>query len=335
MLSRGVVSNLQSMLELLPIDLLERVNREGGLQIADLLDLISAPKDYTVYDPTPICDVDVVNSDMAALGDESLRTGETAVCIFAPEESLQRIPGPELSLLSLKLLQCSTATCVWVVTTPSVYDEVQSHLKGLIGVSPRVVPQYETFLLEVNSRLKLNDNAPSMVSCGTGDVIPALTHSGLLDSFGGRHIAIVNAMNALGAPVSAMVGEHITGKKPVTWEVAPREMADETPVLCEHDGIVQLVEVNRLSGVHKNAFKFTDTGCCVIRSDLQWSSVQWRWDRVRRNRDHSFSVAYQRSITDLCATFQTRFLASPRDSRYLMVDGQLGPRDVPRIFQAI
>ena len=44
----GFLSILQSQLESLPFETLERVNRSGGIEVRDIFDFLLRPKDYTV-----------------------------------------------------------------------------------------------------------------------------------------------------------------------------------------------------------------------------------------------------------------------------------------------
>ena len=92
----GFLSILQTQLENLPLAILERVNKSGGLEVVDLINLVIRPKDYTVADPVEI-DSNVVlknetlSSDAFWIGRESLLDGTTAHCIIANDDSFKTL----------------------------------------------------------------------------------------------------------------------------------------------------------------------------------------------------------------------------------------------------
>jgi hypothetical protein len=144
--SPGFLDRLQTQLMSLPFSTLEHVNREGGLEVADLLTLVVRPRDHSVPYPDPVePDVvekyDDVSDERRDLGSRAYATGEAAFCIlaggsgtrFGETKALARLPQSDKSLLQLKLEQAAGAQHVWVMTSPSNHEAVVDHVKTLPG----------------------------------------------------------------------------------------------------------------------------------------------------------------------------------------------------------
>ena len=88
MRSPGFLLPLQEQLENLPFELLERVNRPGGLEIRDLISYLLKPRDFSVDCPEVVARQNIKNykdisTELRQLGIESLKEGSTAYCIMA------------------------------------------------------------------------------------------------------------------------------------------------------------------------------------------------------------------------------------------------------------
>ena len=153
----GFLGLLQSQLESLPFSELERINRIGGVEVRDLIELLLHPKDHTVYDP---CEIDTGKiftvedaEEKRLLGAESLVSGVTAVCLIANENCLRIISGLGITALEAHVLRVAFAKHLWVI--------VPYHLLGLFLTAvekfkyrkPDILPQHESICLTPDNQI--------------------------------------------------------------------------------------------------------------------------------------------------------------------------------------
>ena len=346
--SPGFLVPLQTQLESLSLDTLERVNRSGGLEVPDLLDYILRPKDYTVDLPDevePDVAYETVHLDTCQVGNLALRDGSTAYCILAggsgtrigTPKAFLNIPGTSTSLLGLKLLQSSQMKNVWVMASPSNLSDVERHLRSIGRSDVKIFTQYESFRLTLDNNLHLPNGVADLHPCGHGDVIPALKNSGLLGDFlssGGKRIIIVNVDNLLAAPDPAIVGQHIMAGLPITCEVTAKLKTDTGGVLCRHLGVNQIVEQFRLSSeTDPTQFKWFSTNSMVVDADLDFESVRWSWHRVKKNVSGHLLVQYERLLQELTSHFRTQFISVPRACRYTPIKTNEDLQAAANLFQ--
>jgi UDP-N-acetylglucosamine pyrophosphorylase len=332
----GFLSKLQNQLEAQPLALLERVNRLGGLQVAELVSLILNPVDFTVDRPedAPASWVELhedIDPGLAKAGTDSLRDGTTAFCVLAGgagtrigmSKGFLKLPGTDTTLLGLKMLQAKSAKHVWVMTSPGNRAAVQDHLTAIGADKVKTFSQFESFRLTPDNQLHTVDGMPDFHPCGHGDLVPALKASGILQDFlasGGERIVVVNVDNVFGTPDPLIIGRHIASGSPVTCEVVRRQPRDSGGVLCVHQGIPQVVEQFRLSSdTDPTAFEWLNTNSMVFNADLDFDSLQWSWHRVKKSVDGKAVVQYERLLQDLTAHFRTQFIGVTRASRYMPV----------------
>ena len=317
----GFLAILQDQLENLPLEILEAVNRPGGLEIRDLMDFVLRPKDYTVdapyeVDPEHVLKNEKISIDAFWLGRDSLVEGTTAHCIIASGGAFEKMPRSDTTLLELQLMKTSWVKNVWIMVGPDRLEEAKKIVDSLGNSSRKVFTQYESFSLTPDNRLHEEEGAPLLHSCGEGDLIPALKHSGILESFiasGGRHVIVCDGDNILGSAHPVIVGQHLLAKSIVTCEVTSRKRGDEHAILCEHGGFNQVVENHRLSShTDIEEFSLVSTGTYVFDVSLDFDSVKWKWHRTKSNLNNKLVVQYKRSLCDLTATYQTHFIETPR-----------------------
>lgn len=323
----GFLSVLQDQLEGLPIDILESVNRPGGLEIRDLIDFVLKPKDYTVDCPYQVSNEEVIknskiSTDAFWLGRNSLIDGTTAHCIIADDVSFEMMPSSETSLLELQLMKISWVKNVWIMVSPGRVDDATRIVSSLGNDKRKIFQQYESFCLTPDNRLHISeDGKPTLHSCGSGDLIPSLKHSGLLDEFissGGKHVIVCDGDNILGGAHPVIVGHHLLTESKMTCEVTSKKKGDTCAFLCEHAGFNQLVEDFRLSSATEaEQFHYISTGTFVFDATLDFSSVRWKWHRIKQNVKRQLVVQYRRTLCDLTATFQTLFIETPRHFCYM------------------
>lgn len=350
MRSPGFLNELQRQLESIPLDVLERVNRHGGLQVAEMLEEILRPTDHCVHVPYPVDDDSVVRyGDIseadARRGTDAFNRNEVAYCVLAggagtragSTKALLKIPGPDVSLLGMKTMQSFGVHDYWVMTSPSNDQEIRDHFKTLTRFSDaKVFTQYESFCLTPDNQLAYEDDRPVLRPCGHGDLIPALRHSGVLDDFlrrGGKYVYVVNVDNVLGSPDPAVLGKHISGGKPVTCEVVRREQTDTGGILCNYNGFDQIVEGFRMTHpALPEQFPHFSTNSYVFNADLDFDTLKPAWHRVKKATNNRLLVQYERLLQDLTATFQTQYVEVPRETRFLPVKTPHDLQAAARIF---
>lgn len=323
--SPGFLNVLQEQMERLPFELLEEVNKPGGLEIRDLLDFLTNPKDYTVHEPYQTEETSIKkNSDISIdafwIGKNSLLIGETAHCIIVEESSFACVPDSQVTLLELQLMKVSWVKHVWLLVSPHEKDRALK-CAAAVGKNVNVIENYQTFCLTPDNRLHVNGVELQLISCGSGDLLESLKHCDFFNSFkkeGGKYIVACGGDNVLGCAHPVILGQHILEKKPVTIEVTIKKQNDTQHTLCEHAGFNQLVENFRFSShtdVHQ--FKLMSTGTYIFDVDMDWDSVKWKWHRLKKIKDNKVLVQYARTLCDLTAAFQTQIIETPRHYCYM------------------
>jgi hypothetical protein len=327
--SPGFLNVLQGQLEALPLDVLEDVNRPGGLEISELLDLLTNPKDYTVHlpyqvEPSSIKKNSDISIDAFWRGKDSLSTGETAHVIVVDDGAFDTIPGSQVTLLESQIMKISWIKRVWLLVDP-VMREKALQAAASVGKTVDVIDNYRSFCLAPDNQLHMIGETPLLQSCGTGDLIESLSRCDFYSTFkqeGGKYIIVCAGNNVLGCGHPVIVGQHIIDNKPVTAEVTTKKQHDSQHVLCEHAGFNQLVEPFRLSShTEVEQFGLISTGTLVFNVDLDWNAVKWKWHRIKKIHNKSVVVQYIRTLCDLTATFQTQYIETPRHYCYETLKG--------------
>lgn len=336
--SPGFLYDLQKQLESLPLTTLEAVNREGGFEIAQLLQDILNPVDHSVYMPYVVDPGTVKSTDTndAALGEDAITSGRVAYCVIASSPCTKPVPGLGRSLLQIKTLQAADFDDFWVLASPSEIDAVQAQLIASGRPDAIVLRHYESLCLSPVNSLAQGDQVPSTIPCGSGDLPVVLRSEGLLDDFvsrSGKYIFVVDVNNVAASPSRSLLGRHIEGGRPVTCEVTTREFGDTEPVLCNHEGFDQLVEqIRLLHNLDVSDFPHIGTGTYVFNANVDLETLKAKWLRVKKSLSGKSVVHYERSLTDLTATFQSQFVEAVRSSRYLRADDHRNTQTIPRIF---
>lgn len=321
----GFLNILQNQLEALPFEDLERVNRVGGLEVRDIIDLLLHPKDHTVQDP---CEIDLskisnlCDSEEARLsGTDYLVTGAVGVCFVANESCLRNLPRLGVTVLESYVLRVAFAKDVWVVVPHHLLDKFTSAIDSFKYKKPKIITQYESLCLAPDNQLYYENGKPVFHPCGPGDAIEALKVSGEIQRFlesGGRHIVFSDTDNSQGLPSPSLIADHVSSRYPVTCVVTDSETRDALPVVCDHAGFDQIVERFRFSSyVEIEQFKFVFTGTMIVDASLNFDNVRWTWHRRKRVQDRSLVVQYVRYLQDLTATFRTRFVFLGRKEAYV------------------
>mgnify|MGYP003342097615 CR=1 FL=1 len=324
-------------LNLIPEHFRKRVNRAGGLSEEKLLDLIIDPQDYGVMLPDQPSE-DVVKStfdqkECEALGEEAIQRGEVAYCVLAggagtrigEPKALLRLPGIEMSLLTLKLIQAKGNGPIWIIVNSNIKDRVADHVYSQSGIDRsrvKLIEQYESYRISPDNQIIIEDGAPDLYPCGHGDVFPVLINSGALEAFslnGGKYVSIVNVDNVMASLDAAILGRHIKEKAKVTCEVVRRRQGDSGGVLCDVAGSLQIVESFRIHGVDAQSFNWLNTNSFVFDTDIDLKLLGNAWNRVQKNIGNKIVIQHERLLQEITAAYSTNYIEVERDERFMPI----------------
>jgi hypothetical protein len=315
----GFLSELQEQLENLPVDCIERVNRDGGLEIADFLDLVSKPRDYTVVSPEAPTECNLIKHEHIELdsfwtGREALVSGKAAHAVICHENLLSELPASNISQLGMILMRLSWVKEVWILVDPSHEDAVRKICES-VGSKAALIFSYQTFLLRADNLLEIRESCPVLRPCGSGDLISSIKNSEIYNDFlshGGEYIVACSKENLLGAKPSVL-GHHILSKNNVTCEVTEKLDGDDRPLLCMHGGFEQLVEMHRFSSfADSEDLNLAYSGTTIFNCSLDFDSFKWKWHRRKVVQDKKSVVFFERTLCDLTANFQSNFVHTSR-----------------------
>jgi hypothetical protein len=324
----GFLGILQSQLEGLPLETLERVNSPGGLELRDILEFLINPKDHTVHLPYEVTDDNIFSplDDQVSCdhGDELLTTGKVAVCFIANDDCLRNISRLGITALESYLSRVSLAKRIWLIVPPISKLHFENALvNSQIRDKVKIVPQFESLCLTPDNRLHVDGQNVVFHPCGSGDSIPSLKREGLLEEFlsdGGEHILFVDADNFLGIPTPSLIYDHVVSDCPVTCLITKGSHNDSAPVICEHAGFNQVIERFRFSSYTEiEFFKYISTGTYIVDARINFDDIAWKWHRRKKVVGTNMVVQYHRYIDDLTSSFKTRFVIQDRGKSYLQL----------------
>lgn len=306
----GVMTELLKQLEGLHMQSLSRMNRVGGLEVADLIGLISNPIDHTVLGQEPVTPeihVSSITPECNEGGMQSLLNGETACCFVVSDENLDS----EEILKRIESSNLCHATIKWVMVPPHRFDEMKD-MKDL-----KVFRGFECFRLLPDNTVYFQDGTPVYHSCGSGDVFPALLESGLLSTFNaesGKNIVFVDLTKDFVDHEMKVLGHHIVTNRPVTYCVRSSPTSSEG-ILCSHGGFNKIVEKFRLHyGVPSEDVYSCAANFVAVKSDLLIPSIKLPWHRIKRILGGGVYVQHERFISDMTSLFQTQYVDVTRIS---------------------
>jgi UTP--glucose-1-phosphate uridylyltransferase len=316
----------------------EKVNRQGGLSEERLLGLVLNPTDFSVVDPgfpdERSVRMESEKEKCESAGKNEIDLGKVAYCIMAggagtrigEPKALLKIPGIDMSLLTLKLFQAQGTGPIWIVVSPTLKQKIVDHVKSQAGFDQsriEFVEQYESYRLTPDNQISfIDESTPNMYPCGHGDLFPALYSSGLLQKFassGGKYISIVNVDNVMGDLNPSIIGRHILSNAKVSCEVVERREKDSGGVLCEVDGSLQIVEEFRVKGKDAKLFKWLNTNSFVVNADLELGKLGNSWNRVQKNVDGRVLVQHERLLQEITSAYETNYLMINREDRFFPV----------------
>lgn len=333
----ALIERFKKSLNDIPTTTRNLVNRPGGLSENKLLGLILNPKDYGVNFPQAPRD-NIVATDWdvekcAEIGNEAIFQGEVAYCIMAggagtrigEPKALLRIPGVDMSLLTLKLFQAHGTGPIWIVVSPRLKDKIIDHVSTQVGFDSsrvRFVEQYESYRLEPDNQISFVNDEPDLYPCGHGDLFPALVSSSTLRDFlerGGKYVCVVNVDNVAASLDPVAIGRHIISNANVSCEVVQRDTEDSGGVLCDVEGSHQILESFKIHGADPRNFKWLNTNTFIFNASLNISPLGEAWNRVQKNIGGRLIIQHERLLQEITEAYDTTYFGVERSERFMPI----------------
>lgn len=299
----GFLFELQEQLESIPMDVLDRINRRGGLEVSSHVDVLTHPSDHTVYDPLPFTP-DAFPFDFTAEQQDNPNIG---LCIDA--KGISKIDdSTQLDVEKTERINDILRTSnhykkIWIIAPRTCIKELRRNIQASF---PNVVvlPHHEVLCMTTMNSLYLENGEPVLVPGGSGDVIPVLLEFDQVRSFhdnGGNHIIITDMSLTPDNSFRNLLLMHKHLKSPITCQVSDAPVVEECAVLCEHEGIPKLIENFKMCfspGVIARPH-IRSTGTYVIDASYDFSKIHWRWHRRQFTKGNALIVKYQRYMDDV------------------------------------
>lgn len=337
MKSTALIDRFKKSLDQISLVVREKTNRPGGLSEKKLLDLILNPVDYGVNLPkVPPDNVVRTSWDIAqceSTGLEILENGQVAYCIMAggagtrigEPKALLRIPGVDMSLLTLKIFQATGTGPIWIVVSPGLKDRIVDHLSSQVGFDMgriKFIEQYESYRLRPDNEISFVEDLPDMYPCGHGDLFPVLVASQTLDDFvvsGGKYVTVVNVDNVAAFLDPVAIGRHVMANANVSCEVVKRNDEDSGGTLCDVNGSYQILEGFRIHGVDVKNFEWLNTNTFIFNANLNIAPLGNAWNRVQKKVDGRLVVQHERLLQEITEAYDTHYFGVDRQQRFMPV----------------
>lgn len=301
----GSLAELLSQLEKIDETTLMKNDRNGGLEIAELIELISRPIDHTIVGQTgaePDVFIEELLEHDVSFGFDSLRSGSVGCCLVLRNREI--IHSGKLSSVLTSLSYVKTK---WILIPPEIFLECSTYLEKFHDVV--TIKGFESFRLLPDNTVHFSDGSPTYHWCGDGDVFPSMRESNVVNSFineGGRSIVVIDVDVDINLGV---VGRHLRSEIPITCCVVKKDQLSSGQMLCDYDGIKQVVQKSRFlrdeceGGWHPNFM--------VLRIELADPTVTVPWHRMKRSSEGMLFIQYERFLADLTSSFKTEYVALP------------------------
>lgn len=298
MRSYNQLGQLQKSLKELPASVVDRVNKEGGLHLSSIFDLVAKPIDHAV-------------NFYLGVPDESLSTHEKVAC-----EDLSNVGVVLHVTCQAHLVRDDVKKFVDSCTFPVWFSCPQSFESSVSILYPKcnVLNQYEFVALTPDNLLVSNDEA-CLQTCGPGDAIAALVHDVAFKNSTVSDVYLIDLESARCYIDEVLLSQHRSGSN-VTASVMPDAPGDCGAVLCVVDGCPQLLE-RFLFMNSPDLFDYTHTGHLIFRANLALDKIRWAWHRRKVAVDGKVQVQHKRYLYNITEAYDTKFVKVPRELHVL------------------
>ena len=222
---------------------------------------------------------------------------------------------------------------VVVMTSFQTDDETRAHVASLDVPVPLWFTQSISLRLTEAGDLFEEAGRPSPYAPGHGDLVSSIRSSGtlaLLRARGVEHVAVSNVDN-LGARLDPVVlGAHLTGGRPLTAEVAPKE-GDMGGAPVRVDGRVGLLEGPQFpAGFDHDRIRVFNTNSATIALEALDRNFDLPWLYVRKQVDGRTAIQLERLYHQISWELETTFLEVPRTGRHGRFFPIKAPEDLER-----
>ena len=289
-----IIQSLLSVLECVPIHILETWNRSGSLEIHGLISLVKNPRDTSAgsSDEPAKCPVVLApTAQQLEAGTCSLSSGETALCILY---------DGNIEYLRRLVHESYPALHIWVITPDSSLAEVKKTLSGRSGVEiftsftlPSLTPTYEI--------IKKNDDYLTY-SGKSGDLYGILSEGGTLAEFnrvGGKYILFTQS-SVPSVHMHPLLSHHISSGVSITSLVGERTSG--FPLLTD-DGLIEESDI-----IDEECLTISGLGTYVLPSTLDVNDVAWQWRRIRRVIHGNVTIEFHRELSQLTRLLPTKYV---------------------------
>lgn len=288
------LKKLQSQIESLPPEIIERVNRGNGLCVSDVFDLALNPKNFSVDFYTPV-EPPSLESPVPAVTLKNL-----GVVLYTEKIS-------DLSRSDVREI-FSSGFPIWISCPPSILQDV-------IEVCPanKVLIQNEFITLTPDNCL-ISTDENCLHTCGPGDAIASLTDNEdfkLFSSNSENSIYLIDLSVSKCFIDETLLNFHSSGAN-VTVPVMPSVNHDKSSVLCSVNGTSQLLE-RFLFLDPPEEFDHTHAGHIIFRANLKLDMIRWSWHRRKVIVDAAVQVHHKRYLYDITEAYDAKFVKVPRE----------------------
>jgi len=293
----GFLEQLQTQLESLPLSLIKRVNRDGGLDLSSIFDLVLKPTDHTVdfysaVDPETLLEgTSFETPDPVGVGLVLFVTSKTDLNRDDVRKALEEKNFP-----------------VWISCPRGRIEEIRD-----IYPDCRLLPQYE-FVALTPDNLLFSTEENCLYTCGSGDAIASLVEDEAFIKFSSdpdNNIYLMDLDMSSCFIDQSLLAHHQEGSN-VTASVVENYASDTCAVLCSVDGCSQLLE-RFLFMDSPQTFDYAHTGHIIFRANLKLDKIRWSWHRRKVIRDGTVQVHYKRYLYDFTEAYDTKFVKVSRE----------------------
>jgi UTP--glucose-1-phosphate uridylyltransferase len=176
-------------------------------------------------------------------------------------------------------------------------------------ISLRLTPEGELFR---DAAGRLSPYAP-----GHGDLVPALSRAGLLATLarrGIKHIFMTNIDNLAGTLDPALLALHAAGGRSMSFEVVPRNPADQGGTPARVGGVLQVIESFRQPlDFEPASIPWFSTNCLYFTLEALRPDFPLEWFVVSKQVDGMRAVQFERLVNQLTAFLPSQGLMVERD----------------------